>query len=147
MSSNLGVISEQPRTRARDSLTPLRGIAAFCVVVYHISENFPVLQTQSATLLPIVSRFYLWVDFFFILSGYIIALAYGDRLKSSSADERLRFLALRLARIYPLHISGNDCNRSPRLGELRWHSSTVFPQKSLSKFNSLPFVLAAFSRH
>ncbi len=88
-----------------DSLTPLRGIAACLVAVYHILENYPLLQARVSPASEVVAKFYLWVDFFFILSGYVIALAYGRKLTSPQSSHRFHFLFLRIARIYPLHLA------------------------------------------
>ena len=46
---------------------------------------------------------WLWVDFFFVLSGFVIAASCGERLASGFAVRR--FMLLRLGRIYPLHIT------------------------------------------
>lgn len=84
----------------------LRGIAALLVVVYHMKD---VARDQAARLDGATSFFslgYLWVDFFFILSGFIMCHVYGRRLGASRASgpERRRFLIARIARIYPLHL-------------------------------------------
>jgi peptidoglycan/LPS O-acetylase OafA/YrhL len=53
--------------------------------------------------LPLVKHAWLGVDFFFVLSGFVIATNYQDRLMNGGV--RLRdFLALRLGRLYPLHL-------------------------------------------
>lgn len=86
-------------------LTSLRGVAAFMVVIYHArlldDWRFPLDEYTS-----IFSRSYLWVDFFFILSGFILAYVYGRSFEGafSSADYR-DFLVRRLRRIYPLHLA------------------------------------------
>lgn len=80
----------------------LRGIAASLVVAYH-------LQFGAATLLPFESataffrRGYLWVDLFFILSGFIISLTTQPAGRWLSRAEVVAFLRHRFARIYPLH--------------------------------------------
>lgn len=78
-------------------LDALRGVAAICVMLYHFS---PFLSVHK--LLPSA---YLAVDLFFVLSGFIIAHAYGARL----LDEGMgfgRFVVVRLIRLYPLYILG-----------------------------------------
>jgi peptidoglycan/LPS O-acetylase OafA/YrhL len=75
----------------------MRGIAASLVVVYHL--HYRAGQSWNA-------RGYLWVDFFFILSGFILAYVYGGDLARGVAADRYRwFLGKRLARIYPLHLA------------------------------------------
>ena len=90
------------------SLTPLRGIAALWVVLFHIDVS--LYYRDLGALLPrdstgIIARGYLWVDFFFLLSGFIIAHAYGDRLQAPNrAGAISEYLWARFARIYPLHL-------------------------------------------
>lgn len=81
------------------ALDAFRFFAACCVVIYHYNLNFELgLGRWSAA----PERFYVMVDFFFILSGFVIALSYGDRL-STGAELRAYFVS-RFARIYPLHV-------------------------------------------
>ena len=47
---------------------------------------------------------FLAVDFFFLLSGFILAYTYHKRLTELSWQKFLTFMALRFARIYPLHL-------------------------------------------
>jgi len=78
-------------------LDGLRGIAAISVVVFH-----------SCTMLNIVDvapHAYLAVDFFFLLSGFVLAAAYDGPLKTGTLSFR-RFLGLRLARLYPMIVIG-----------------------------------------
>ena len=44
---------------------------------------------------------YLFVDFFFVLSGFVIAASYGERL--AGGFSRVHFAVLRLGRVYPVH--------------------------------------------
>ncbi|MHC5733448.1 acyltransferase family protein [Nostoc sp.] len=87
-------------------LTSLRGIAALFVVVHHFSYY---TLPKTGSILSAYSDFfkngYLWVDFFFILSGFIMTHVYvGDfSLKVNSSNYR-SYLLSRFARIYPLHI-------------------------------------------
>jgi len=84
---------------ARDKLLPLesvRGIAALFVVVHHL--NVIGIFTSSS----IVSNAYVMVDFFFVLSGFVIALNYFDRI-GSFQDVR-NFMVKRFWRLYPLHL-------------------------------------------
>lgn len=87
------------------SLTALRGLAALLVVVYHFSGSFlPVLDLASHS--GIISKAYLRVDFFFLLSGFILVDVYGDRFSAAMTWPTVReFIFARLARIYPLHLT------------------------------------------
>jgi len=84
------------------SLTPLRGVAALFVVAFHLRFYIPNLRYEQTA--PLFMFGYLWVDFFFILSGFIIAHVYGAGLERGlSSFPYARFLYLRWCRIYPLH--------------------------------------------
>lgn len=95
----------QPKSEYLSSLTALRGIAALLVVVYHFSkivlddELLPLSQSSF------VQKSYLMVDFFFILSGFIMAYVYGAWFEKNykSGDFR-KFFVARFARLYPLHL-------------------------------------------
>ena len=92
---------EQPTAAAAkrfESLDALRGICALLVATYHIPAN-GLLATNS-----LVRNAYLFVDYFFVLSGFVIAFSYGDRLLSHDISF-VRFMGLRLGRIYPLHLA------------------------------------------
>lgn len=82
------------------SLTGLRAAAALAVLAYHLRPSlghlFPELPTR------LLRHGYLGVDVFFVLSGFILALHYGGRLRSRR--DYAAFLGYRLARIYPLHL-------------------------------------------
>lgn len=79
------------------SLDSLRGICACAVVFYHMPT------TGSIRTLPFFENSWLFVDFFFVLSGFVIAASYGDRLSRGFSISR--FMALRLGRVYPLHLA------------------------------------------
>jgi peptidoglycan/LPS O-acetylase OafA/YrhL len=79
-----------------EALDGWRGVCACLVVLFHF-HGFSPLYTS-----PLVRNSYLFVDFFFVLSGFVIAWNYASRL-GSGAEVR-RFLVLRLGRLYPLHV-------------------------------------------
>jgi peptidoglycan/LPS O-acetylase OafA/YrhL len=83
--------------RRFDSLDGLRGISALMIVLYHVrwSNHF--------TELHFFREAYLFVDVFFILSGFVLTRTYADRLYT--ARDASDFLILRFFRIYPLHIA------------------------------------------
>jgi peptidoglycan/LPS O-acetylase OafA/YrhL len=76
------------------SFEGLRGIAALAVAIYHFNG---FLRPDT-----IVDSFYLLVDLFFILSGFVIYRAYDKQL--SSWPELAKFVIRRIGRLYPLHI-------------------------------------------
>jgi peptidoglycan/LPS O-acetylase OafA/YrhL len=90
------------RVKHLPSLTPLRGIAALWVVVFHFCWRFPNVQPHDY---GVVREGYLAVDIFFMLSGFIISHVYKDSFaKECTAARYFDFLKARIARIYPLHL-------------------------------------------
>jgi len=73
----------------------LRGVAALAIAWRHLNGSGPLLSG------PAHDNLSLGVDFFFVLSGFVISASYGDRLAAGFAT--LRFMALRLGRVWPLH--------------------------------------------
>ena len=84
------------------ALTGVRGVAALTVMAFHYWYRDWVPRTTFGG--HVVARGYVSVDLFFILSGFVMSKAYGQRFLS---DFRLgaygRFLERRLARIYPIY--------------------------------------------
>lgn len=79
-----------------EALDSLRGLSACSVFFYHF------ITTGIICNLPIFRHAWLFVDFFFVLSGFVIAASYGDRLARGFPTGE--FMLLRLGRIYPLHL-------------------------------------------
>ena len=82
-------------------LDALRGIAALGVVVWHYGAHFGAMPFH-ALLYPFYNAGFLFVDFFFVLSGYVISRAYWRE------PRRLHFgrnVMSRIARLYPLHLA------------------------------------------
>lgn len=80
------------------SLDSLRFIAAACVAIFHINID---LHLHAEAIAGAIENFGVFVDFFFILSGLVIAVNYANRVHDWSGYGR--FMQKRLARIYPLH--------------------------------------------
>lgn len=78
-----------------DALDGWRGLCACLVALFHFHGNSPVYSWD------LIRNSYLFVDFFFVLSGFVIAWNYGTRL-GTWTDVR-QFLVLRVGRLYPLH--------------------------------------------
>ena len=83
------------------SHTALRGIAALIVVGYHLRFGADdLLAAEEATRL--FERGYLWVDLFFILSGFVLCYVYEPK-GLPTISHVSRFYRARLARVWPLH--------------------------------------------
>ena len=80
-------------------LDGLRGTAALLVISYHIGEGFATSPVDQH-----VNHGYLAVDFFFILSGFVIGYAYDDRWGKSLNIGN--FFRRRLIRLHPMVIMG-----------------------------------------
>jgi peptidoglycan/LPS O-acetylase OafA/YrhL len=76
-------------------LDGLRGVAALIVVAFHIFDSDPVNP---------VNHGYLAVDFFFMLSGYVMGYAYDDRWGTMSLGS---FFKRRLVRLHPMVVIGS----------------------------------------
>ena len=72
-----------------------RGIAAVMVVLFHVQIVSNIHD------LPLVRAGETFVDFFFVLSGFVIAHAYAGRV--NSRQQFVGFVVQRLGRVYPLH--------------------------------------------
>ena len=84
------------------SLTPLRGIAAVLVVFFHYHIFLGPLSEPENLM---VSKLYLMVDLFFVLSGFIMLHVYGEWFEGEvSKTGFFKFLRARVARLYPLHL-------------------------------------------
>jgi len=81
-------------------LDGLRGVAAMAVVFFHILEAF---HMGNAFTHPF-NHGYLAVDFFFLLSGFVVAYAYDDRWGRMTTWE---FFKRRLIRLQPMVVMGN----------------------------------------
>lgn len=80
-------------------LDGLRGTAAILVVLFHILETF----TGGDHSKQIINHGYMAVDFFFLLSGFVIGYAYDDRWHTMSLGE---FFKRRLIRLHPMILIG-----------------------------------------
>lgn len=79
------------------ALDSWRGICALVVALFH----FPILGLVKGS--PVVAHGFLFVDFFFVLSGFVIAHAYESRANDDHAP--WRFLIRRFGRLWPLHVA------------------------------------------
>lgn len=81
-------------------LDGLRGVASIMVVAFHVLESY----TGGNRLVQIINHGYLAVDFFFLLSGFVVAYAYDDRWGKMTLWD---FCKRRLIRLQPMIIMGS----------------------------------------
>lgn len=95
-----GTRSEEGAVKASPHLDALRLIAAFAIVVLHYS-SYVGDTAVGRFIVEHSDHVNLFVDLFFVISGFVIAAQYSGRV----GDRYLvgRFLWRRFARIYPLH--------------------------------------------
>ena len=90
------LLQSKPRYEILDGL---RGVAAMIVVAFHLFETY-----SSGPLFQIFNHGYLAVDFFFVLSGFVIGYAYDDRWGNGMGT--WTFFKRRLIRLQPMLIIG-----------------------------------------
>lgn len=78
-------------------LESLRGLAALSVALYHFNAGSSILSENV-----FIRHSELMVDFFFVLSGFVIALTYWDKIEK--LPDLIRFQTKRFWRLYPLHL-------------------------------------------
>jgi hypothetical protein len=93
---NTNFLASKPRFEILDGL---RGVAAILVVMFHLFETY-----SKGPCFQILNHGYLAVDFFFILSGFVIGYAYDDRWKKGMTQ--WNFYKRRLIRLQPMVIMG-----------------------------------------
>src|SRR5215469_17025210 len=81
-------------------LDGLRSVAAIIVVVVHVFETF----IGGSRFAQVINHGYLAVDFFFVLSGFVVAYAYDDRWDRMT---RWDFYRRRLVRLQPMVVMGS----------------------------------------
>lgn len=118
--NNKFYLASKPRYEILDGL---RGVAAMIVVAYHLLETY----FHSAPNQPI-NHGYLAVDFFFVLSGFVIGYAYDDRWDRMST---WNFFKRRLIRLHPMVIFGTllgvalfyfgECSSFPLISSTPWY--------------------------
>jgi peptidoglycan/LPS O-acetylase OafA/YrhL len=96
---NLGSSTFRDSKGHYKTLDGLRGVAALMVVMFHIFEIFSGGDHRK----QIINHGYLSVDFFFVLSGFVIGYAYDDRWNKMRLGD---FFKRRLIRLHPMIIIG-----------------------------------------
>ena len=113
-------------------LDGLRGTAAILVVIFHLLEAyFPVMANHP------MHHGYMAVDFFYLLSGFVVGYAYDDRWGKMKVFD---FIKLRLIRLHPLVILG------VAIGAICfWFDSYTDGASRLSLFKLIGVMLISFT--
>ena len=100
-------------------LDGLRGVASFVVIWYHVFEGFASSPADQR-----FNHGYLAVDFFFILSGFVMGYAYDDRWSGMGVKE---FFKRRLVRLHPMVLLGAVFGAAAFLvqGSMQWDGTHV----------------------
>ena len=81
-----------------DSLTSLRFFAALTVFTWHL---------RGLVTLPLVNWVqtgYIGVSFFYVLSGFILAYVYTEKLRKGNVSSIKQFYVSRVAKLWPVHL-------------------------------------------
>jgi peptidoglycan/LPS O-acetylase OafA/YrhL len=116
MTNHLTAVGFTDTKRHYPILDGLRGVAALIVVVFHLFEAH-----AASRFVQIINHGYMAVDFFFVLSGFVIGYAYDERWKTMSTTE---FFKRRLIRLHPMIVMAMI------IGALMFYfqSSPIFPK-------------------
>jgi len=124
---------ERATRKSLDALTGARFLAAIWVVLYHYNGRFrfasQAQQDQYAAgphshLDMFIGQGHLAVDFFFLLSGFILAYTYLDSDGSLRGGSQAFWVA-RIARIYPIYLVGLLVGLGPYLADSHTFMSVV----------------------
>jgi peptidoglycan/LPS O-acetylase OafA/YrhL len=125
------------------ALTGLRIFAAVWVVLFHFRPLlYGAAPDLTAALAPVLDRGAQGVDLFFILSGFVLTYTYIDKMgRAWSLHATLRFLWLRLARVWPVYLV------TLHLAAL-WVAFTLyvgrFPVEDLAPYNAVSYLRQIF---
>lgn len=97
MNQSISLAESKPHYEILDGL---RGVAAVMVVLFHVFE----IHSNGNHADQIINHGYLAVDFFFLLSGYVIGYAYDDRWNRMTLKD---FFKRRIIRLQPMIIIGS----------------------------------------
>jgi peptidoglycan/LPS O-acetylase OafA/YrhL len=96
----------QPRTQyvrkpALPAITGLRTLLAITIILFHFTPNgLTWARHPSLTLYPLINIGFVFVSFFFLISGFILAYNYADRPEPMNAVD---FWVARFSRLYPVY--------------------------------------------
>ena len=87
-----------------NELTAIRGVAALMVVLFHARGSWHPIFGSGEWASMLIASGWMWVHFFFVLSGFVMMQAYGsDFVRRVDGRAYWQFIVTRFGRIYPLH--------------------------------------------
>ena len=134
-------------------LDGLRGAAALMVLWYHVFEGFAF---AGGTAIETFNHGHLGVDFFFMLSGFVISYAYDDRWKTTRLhDDKTTsggglsigaFFKRRLIRLQPMVVMGALIGLITYLiqGGVRWDGTQMPIHWTMIAFLLAMFLIPAY---
>jgi peptidoglycan/LPS O-acetylase OafA/YrhL len=138
------IVAGMGEKRRYEVLDSWRGVAACFVVLFHFHAYSHIYDV------PLIRNSFLFVDFFFVLSGFVIAANYQDKLLQGFGI--VRFMALRFGRLYPLHIfvllvyiaARSIQSYFPELASLAQQPAFTTPKESLDTIIANVLLLHSF---
>lgn len=117
-----------------DALTGLRAIAVTLVFIYHNRKYWR--EDVHGELIRLFNEFHIGVSIFFVLSGFLIAFNYGDKI-FSNLKSYSNYILIRMARILPLYwLILTAYYLDPRFGKMDFSALTYTLTHGLSnKYN------------
>ena len=133
-------------------LDGLRGAAALMVLWYHVFEGFAF---AGGTAIETFNHGHLGVDFFFMLSGFVISYAYDDRWKTTRLQDYKTtsggltigsFFKRRLIRLQPMVVMGALIGLITYLiqGGVRWDGTQMPIHWTMIAFLLAMFLIPAY---
>jgi peptidoglycan/LPS O-acetylase OafA/YrhL len=116
------------RKPALPAITGLRTLLAITIILFHFTPSgLTWSRHPSFTLYPLINIGYVFVSFFFLISGFILAYNYADRPEPMNAVD---FWVARFSRLYPVYALTMVISIPMLMGEWAIRSRTEFWRRS-----------------
>lgn len=134
----------QKQVNRLNHLVSVRGLAAWLVVFYHSLEFLRVTTPGlPEPIFNIISHGHMAVDFFFVLSGFIIFINYYHKFQTTFLRNIREFYWNRFSRVYPVHILMLGAYLCLAIAFLNFSASQSLPPT----YNTQSFLQNAFLIH
>lgn len=132
-------LSPAKKSARYEALDGWRGVCAVLVVFYHMSFDGLITSTNF------VKNSYLFVDFFFVLSGFVITNSYYSRTPEHFSTPV--FILKRVARLWPLHIFVLSLYLSLELTQFLLLGQGFEPPREVASIPTNFFLIHALGMH